>query len=159
MFTVNRVPGSAGADWHRTCTLTAMRKSSIRSAVSRCLVLGLLAVFFPSAEAAPYRGVAAGETGHTGIELIAFEAPGCRYCPIFRRDVAPSYAISRAGKAAPLRFVDLNDPAASHFKLARPVTMVPTLVLVRDGVEIGRIAGYVGRENMHHILATMLPLE
>lgn len=95
----------------------------------------------------------------TGIELIAFEAPGCAYCPIFRRDVAPSYAGTPAGKVAPLRFVDLNNPAAKRFTLASPVTMVPTLVLVRDGVEIGRIAGYVGRENMHHILATMLPTE
>ncbi|WP_083567686.1 thioredoxin family protein [Hyphomicrobium sp. CS1GBMeth3] len=95
----------------------------------------------------------------TGVELIAFEAPGCAYCPIFRRDVAPSYAGTPAGKAAPLRFVDLNDPAAESLKLASPVTLVPTLVLVRDGVEIGRIAGYVGRENMHHILATMLPAE
>jgi hypothetical protein len=35
--------------------------------------------------------------------------------------------------------------------------MVPTLVLVRDGVEIGRIAGYVGRESVHRLLHTMLP--
>lgn len=93
----------------------------------------------------------------TGIELIAFEAPGCIYCPVFRRDVAPSYAASRAGKAAPLRFIDINDAAADSLKLTSPVTIVPTLILVRDGVEIGRISGYVGPQNMHHILDTMLP--
>jgi hypothetical protein len=76
---------------------------------------------------------------------------------VFRRDVAPSYAGSLAGKTAPLRFVDINDRTMESLKLASPVTVVPTLVLVRDGVEIGRIAGYVGRESMHHILATMLP--
>ncbi|WP_144083644.1 thioredoxin family protein [Hyphomicrobium nitrativorans] len=93
------------------------------------------------------------------MELIAFEAPGCAYCPIFRRDVAPSYGASRAGKAAPLRFMDLNDGAADRFKLSSPITVVPTLVLVRDGVEIGRIAGYVGPANVYHILNTMLPPE
>lgn len=95
----------------------------------------------------------------TGIELIAFEAPGCRYCPVLRRDVVPTYATSRAGRVAPLRFVDLNDPAADSFRLSTPVTMVPTLVLVRDGVEIGRISGYFGRDNVHHMLDAMLPME
>lgn len=100
-----------------------------------------------------------GEGAPAGFELIAFEAPGCRYCPVFRRDVAPTYAGSRAGRTAPLRFVDINDPAAGRLKLTSPVTMVPTLVLFRDGIEIGRIAGYVGRESLHRILAAMLPAE
>ncbi|HYD16136.1 MAG TPA: thioredoxin family protein [Hyphomicrobium sp.] len=122
----------------------------------RCAVLGLPAILAPAAVvAAPDRGGEAAAA--TGIELIAFEAPGCIYCPVFRRDVAPSYAVSRAGKAAPLRFVDINDASADALKLSSPVTMVPTLVLVRDGVEIGRISGYVGRENMHHMLDTLLP--
>ena len=95
----------------------------------------------------------------TGFELIAFEAPGCNYCPIFRRDVVPSYAATRAGKTAPLRFIDVNDTAADRLQLSGPVTMVPTVVLVRDGVEIGRINGYFGRENMHRLLDTLLPHE
>lgn len=137
-----------------------MRKTSLTLALFGCLGMGGAASGVPSENAAAYgNGVEAGsaESLPTGVELIAFEAPGCGYCPVFRRDVAPSYAGSRAGKTAPLRFVDINDPAVANLKLAGPVTMVPTLVLVRDGVEIGRIAGYVGRESMHHILATMLP--
>jgi thioredoxin-related protein len=124
--------------------------------LSRCLVLGLLAVAAPAASrAAPDRdGVS-----ETGYELIAFEAPGCNYCPVFRRDVQPSYATSRAGKTAPLRFIDVNDAAADTLQLASPVTMVPTLVLVRNRVEIGRINGYFGRENMHHMLNALLPAE
>ncbi len=124
----------------------------------RCLGLGFFAVYGASATAAPAHNGAADARAPTGTELIAFEAPGCRYCPIFRRDVAPSYPATRAGKVAPLRFVDVNDePAASALRLARPITMVPTVVLVQDGVEVGRIDGYVGRENMHHILNTLLP--
>ncbi|MCC7251702.1 thioredoxin family protein [Hyphomicrobium sp.] len=137
-----------------------MSMRSIPLAVLRCLGLGLLAVLPPAAgSAAPEHEMTATGQGPTGVELIAFEAPDCIYCPVFRRDVAPSYAASRAGKAAPLRFVDLNDATATRLKLAGPVTMVPTLVLVRDGIEIGRIAGYVGRESMHRLLHTMLPSE
>lgn len=134
-----------------------MVMKSLTSTVFGRLGVGLV-VLFPSiaAGAAPDRDITAGRAS-TGIELIAFEAPGCRYCPIFRRDVAPSYAASQAGMTAPLRYVDINDASASVLKLASPVTMVPTLVLVRDGIEIGRIPGYVGRENMHRILDGMLP--
>lgn len=135
-----------------------MTMKAITSAVSLRLGMGLL-VLFPATAigAAPDQEVAPGRSATTGVELIAFEAPGCRYCPVFRRDVAPSYATSHAGMTAPLRYVDINDASASSLKLASPVTMVPTLVLVRDGVEIGRIPGYVGRENMHRILDGMLP--
>lgn len=119
----------------------------------------LLAILAPRASAAPDPAAALAGSAATGIELIAFEAPGCVYCPIFRRDVAPSYGATRAGRVAPLRFVDVNDAAADRLQLSSPITVVPTLVLVRDGVEIGRIAGYVGPVNVHHILNTMLPPE
>lgn len=117
----------------------------------------MLAALAPRASAAPDIGV--GAAAPTGLELIAFEAPGCAYCPVFRRDVAPTYGNTRAGRAAPLRFVDLNDRAVDTYRLSSPITVVPTLVLVRDGVEIGRIAGYVGPDNLHHILGGMLPVE
>ena len=136
-----------------------MNKRSPVKLLLRCLGMGLLAVSPGAVAAAPGQEPGAGNQMPTGVELIAFEAPGCIYCPIFRRDVLPSYAASRAGKAAPLRFVDLNDEAADSFQLSAPVTMVPTLVLIRDGVEIGRISGYFGRDNVHHMLDAMLPLE
>jgi hypothetical protein len=136
-----------------------MTMKTIASAVSLRLGMGLLLVLLPAAAigATWDREIPPDRNAPTGVELIAFEAPGCRYCPVFRRDVAPSYAASRAGMTAPLRYIDINDASASSLKLASPVTMVPTLVLVRDGVEIGRIPGYVGRENMHRILDAMLP--
>lgn len=133
-----------------------MRKRTALVRVIRCSVLALAAIAAPAAApAAPDPGQLNPATN--GLELILFEAPGCAYCPAFLRDVAPSYPSSRAGRSAPLRIVDVNDAAASAFRLKSPVTIVPTVVLVRDGVEIGRIPGYVGRANMHRILDTMLP--
>lgn len=131
-----------------------MTRGRLIHRLSRCLVLGLAAALAPHAgRAAPNRD----SPPPSGLELIAFEAPGCNYCPILRRDVLPSYAATRAGRSAPIRFIDVNDAAARGFQLSAPVTMVPTLVLVRDGVEIGRINGYFGRESMHHMLNTLLP--
>lgn len=134
-----------------------MTRQKAYAAALKCAGLGLLAAAAPAAApAAPDPGQMHPATA-SGLELILFEAPGCAYCPVFRRDVAPSYAATRVGKSAPLRVVDINDEAASALTLKSPVTVVPTVVLVRDGVEIGRIAGYVGRANMHRILDTLLP--
>lgn len=135
-----------------------MTGKTSRMSALKCVGMGLLAALLPaSAPAAPDPGQV--RPSVSGLELILFEAPGCTYCPVFRRDIAPTYAATRAGKAAPLRFLDINDEAASALQLTSPVTVVPTVVLVRDGVEIGRIAGYVGRSNMHRILDTLLPEE
>lgn len=95
-------------------------------------------------------------TRPSGLAAIAFEAPGCRYCTVFRRDIVPTYASTPSGKKAPLHFVDLNDPSAKAYQLSSPITIVPTVVLVKDGVEIGRIGGYFGRQNFHRMLETLL---
>jgi thioredoxin-related protein len=91
------------------------------------------------------------------FELIAFEAPGCVYCNVFRRDVLPAYAFSPAGKAAPLRFLDLNDEAGSKLNLTEPVRIVPTVVVMKDGAEVGRIVGYLGAQNFYRVLGGLLP--
>lgn len=79
-------------------------------------------------------------------ELIVLEAPNCTYCAVFRRDVLPAYQRSARAAELPLRFLDLNDPAADQLQLASSVDMVPTIVLMRDGREADRITGYMGRE-------------
>ena len=75
-------------------------------------------------------------------ELVVLEVPNCIYCNIFRRDVLPGYQKSKRGSELPIRFVDLNDPAAEKLKLLAAVTIVPTIVLMRQGEETGRISGY-----------------
>ena len=84
------------------------------------------------------------------------EAPGCLYCSIFRRDVLPSYTASPRAQTMPMRFLDLNDEAADKLNLTEPVNIVPTVVLMYDHREIGRIPGYVGPENFFHSINFML---
>lgn len=88
-----------------------------------------------------------GVSSSSGIqELVVIEAPNCIYCSIFRRDVLPGYQRSKHAAELPIRFLDLNDPAVEKLKLASSVTIVPTIVLMRDNAEAGRISGYTGPE-------------
>lgn len=89
-------------------------------------------------------------------ELVVLEAPNCIYCAIFRRDVLPSYQRSQQASELPLRFLDVNDPAADQLKLSSSVSIVPTIVLIRGGKEVGRINGYSGPEAFFHSISQMV---
>ncbi len=91
-----------------------------------------------------------------GHELIVLEVPGCIYCNIFRRDVLPAYARSKHAEDLPIRFLDLNDPAADAIFYSHPVTIVPTVILIKDNREVSRIPGYVGRENFFRLVNVMM---
>lgn len=90
------------------------------------------------------------------VELIVMEADGCIYCGLFRRDVLPVFEASARGKTMPVRFLDINDIEKTPLKLQRPIDMLPTFVVVVDGAEIGRIPGYVGREDFFHSINYVL---
>jgi thioredoxin-related protein len=123
--------------------------------------IGVIAAFVAAASAVravPDRdSVPTGAAAVPEFELIAFEVPGCIYCSVFRRDVLPSYASSAAGRAAPIRFLDLNDEASNRLSLNEPVRIVPTVVVMRGGAEVGRIVGYLGAENFYRVLGGLLP--
>lgn len=115
------------------------------------LVLAALMLFlapqWPSEAARPLdTGAAtAGE-----FELVVLEVDNCIYCGLFRRDVLPRYQASPRAGTVPIRFLDLNDKAADALGLDGPVTVVPTVVLMRQNREVGRVPGYVGPENFFH---------
>lgn len=84
------------------------------------------------------------------LELVVLEVDGCIYCGLFRRDVLPKYQASPRGQDVPIRFVDLNQLDTAPLKFDSPVDIVPTVVLLKDRAEVGRITGYVGPENFFH---------
>lgn len=88
------------------------------------------------------------------MELVLVEQPGCIYCELFDRDIAPAYPKTAEGAFAPLRRVQISDlPEDVNFDL-RPV-LTPTFVLVDDGQELGRIEGYPGDEFFWPLLAEL----
>jgi thioredoxin-related protein len=94
----------------------------------------------------------------TSMELLVFEHPDCTYCPVFRRDIAPSYLQSAPASEAPLRYVDITKSDISALHLKGRIDMVPTAVLMKDGKEVGRISGYWGRESFFKMLSYIMSL-
>ena len=92
----------------------------------------------------------------TPYELVVFEADGCIYCDVFRRDVLPLYSSSDAAREAPLRFINLTYADESKMGLSGAITIAPTVVLFRDGVEVDRIIGYSGPGNFLQLVGHMI---
>lgn len=89
-------------------------------------------------------------------ELVVFETEGCVYCRLFRRDVVPDYLKSEAAQQVPLRFVDVDNAGSLEPFLSSPLTIIPTTVLLVDGREAGRIAGYPGSAAFQQMVSHML---
>lgn len=92
----------------------------------------------------------------TSMELLVFEHPDCTYCQVFRSTVAPRYQNSQQAAAAPLRFFDIAKSDTDRLVLNSPITMVPTAVLMKDGREVDRIAGYWGPDNFFKMLTFII---
>lgn len=102
------------------------------------------------------RDAAGGRLSTGGYELIVFEADGCVYCEVFRRDVLPLYAASDTSRSAPLRFVNLTYSDESRMGLAAGITIAPTVVLMQHGREVDRIAGYTGPDSFLRLVGIMM---
>lgn len=86
----------------------------------------------------------------SAMELVAFEAPNCGACKLFKRDVLPIYADSAAGKVFPLFVFEMGNKVP--FRLSQPITFTPTFVWIDNGVEVGRFAGYRGKDQFFAIV-------
>jgi thioredoxin-related protein len=99
------------------------------------------------------RSAVDGGSGAPAMELVVFEHPDCAYCPAFRNNVAQRYQASPQAAEAPLRFVDVTTSDSNRYGLVMPIRMVPTAVLIKDGREVDRIAGYWAPDNFMKMVA------
>jgi hypothetical protein len=76
-----------------------------------------------------------------GLELVVFEQPKCRVCEGFRERVAPAYEEHETSEKAPLKYVDIVASPVGQAGLARELTTLPTVVLMKDGKELARVEG------------------
>ena len=90
------------------------------------------------------------------VELLVFERADCAYCRVFRRDVLPKYRHAVRDDAVPLRFVDIDKSDTERLALKARIDTLPTAVLMKNGREVDRIAGYWGPDNFFKLLAHML---
>lgn len=117
-------------------------------------------VSFLTLTVAPVRAVLDLETSalpEARFELLVVEIDNCIYCGLFRRDVAPTYTASVRARSVPMRFIDINAPDIDALSLTAAIDSVPTVLVVENGREVGRIAGYVGPEIFFHSLNRLLP--
>jgi hypothetical protein len=75
---------------------------------------------------------------------------------VLRRDVTPLYSASARSKEAPLRFFNVSRSDESQIGIASAITLAPTVVLLRDGREEGRITGYTGPEAFLRFVSLMI---
>jgi thioredoxin-related protein len=90
------------------------------------------------------------------IEIVVFERADCTYCQIFRRDVLPQYNRSLTAAKAPIRFVDIDQVDLDVLPLQSRLTILPTAVIMHNGRELERIAGYTGPEIFFQIINRLL---
>ena len=115
-------------------------------------VLSLWWTAIAPAGAAPDRGKLPVRTAdHT--ELVVFEVRNCGYCQLLRQYLAAGYMLSPRAKTLPMRFVDVNAIDRNRLKLRQPLTMVPTIVLMRNGREVERVTGYATPEVFQQLLS------
>lgn len=123
--------------------------------VTTVLVMALL-LMAPVGPGQAARPLDTGSLPETDLELVVLELENCTYCGLFRRDALPLYQASTRAQKVPIRFLDLNDQAADDLGLDGPVTIVPTVVLMKGNREIGRVPGYIGPENFFHAVNHMI---
>ncbi len=76
------------------------------------------------------------------LRLIMFELDGCPFCRAWHAEVGGAWPLTPEGQAAPLTVVNIRAPLPDDWRLAEPVRVSPTFVLLKDGAEAGRITGY-----------------
>jgi hypothetical protein len=97
-----------------------------------------------------------GDWAPQAAELLMFDDPACIWCQRWNREIGPGYRFSPEGRLAPLRRIDIRQQAAAGVQLASPVRATPTFVLIDRDQEVGRIAGYVGRDFFYPMLSELL---
>lgn len=90
------------------------------------------------------------------MRLFMFEIADCAACDRFHTETLQDYWGSEASRTLPLTIVDLNALGTAAQPLRYPVDTVPTFVVMQDGREIARLAGYPGREAFEASIAAVL---
>ena len=119
-------------------------------AIALAFIIAIAIAAPPGDAARDIAGSAAGD------ELVVFETRPCPYCELFRRDVIADYQRSQQAAAVAIRFVDIAHVDVTKLALSGPLTMVPTTVLMRQGREAGRIAGYTAPDTFARLVAHLL---
>lgn len=87
----------------------------------------------------------AAEEIEKNFELIMFETSLCNHCAVFDDEVVKLYKSHSLAQMAPMVKVNLDEEGTGRYHLNKPIQMVPTFIVMKNGKEIGRISGMVNK--------------
>ena len=139
-----------------------VRAGAVAARLARMSPLVALAMLVLAALGSPSAGPVAHDIETSALaasrlEIVVVEERNCLYCSLFRRDLAPAYAASPRARQVPMRFLDASELAASRLSLKSAIDVVPTILVLADGTEIGRVPGYATREIFFSTINALLP--
>lgn len=88
-----------------------------------------------------------------GVTLMMVEEPGCHFCRKWDAEIGPGYPSTAEGRFAPLKRVRRSAPELQGLA---PVIYTPTFIVMREGRELGRLAGYPGADYFYPELTPLL---
>ena len=94
--------------------------------------------------------------GARRIEILVLEANNCQICGLMRQNIQPLYEQTPRARQIPMRFVDVTRLDELKLGLSSRIDTVPTTVVMADGVETDRIAGYWAPETFMRMIVRMI---
>jgi len=79
-------------------------------------------------------------------QLVMITTSHCPWCEAFEDEVGAGYDRTEEALTYPLRRHDFYHAMPDDLAHLTPATMTPTFIVMRDGMEVGRIVGYPGAE-------------
>jgi len=107
-----------------------------------CASLLFIAMPFAAASGPVHSVGGAGD----GNWLLMVTSSSCPWCEAFEAEVGAGYPATEEAKILPLQRHDIFQKFPAEFADLVPATMTPTFIIIRDGIEKGRIVGYPGAE-------------
>ena len=118
----------------------AMRLCLTRRITLFSFLFLLLAVFNTSG------GIGPAKAADSRGQLVMITSSHCPWCEAFEDDVGKGYDRTEEALIYPLRRHDFYEEMPNDLVHLTPATMTPTFIVMRDGMEVGRIVGYPGAE-------------
>ena len=78
--------------------------------------------------------------------LVMVHEDNCPWCEAFEDEVGKFYHKTPESEKLPLKRIDYHEKMPSHWQVKGAALFTPTFIILREGVEKGRIEGYPGRE-------------
>ncbi len=96
-------------------------------------------------------------SARANTRLVMIEQENCHYCEKWMVEIGDRYHLTEEGAIAPLRRVHLEDAFPTDLPVAlADISLTPTFVLVHNGLEVDRMAGYAGDDFFWGQLQQML---